>query len=50
MLDMDRVAKLSGKLHNHKFPKTKYELLKYDKSFNMDLTQLSMPLQEASHH
>ena len=50
MLDMDRVAKLSGKMHNHRFPKTKYEQLKFDKSFNMDLSQLNVSVGEASRH
>ena len=50
MLDMDRVAKLSGKMLNHRFPKTKFEKLQHDKSFNMDLSQLNKPGLEASRH
>jgi hypothetical protein len=36
-LDMDHVAKLSGRMINNRFPKIKYDLLKHDKSFHNNL-------------
>ena len=38
---MDQVAKLSERMLNNRFPKIKYELLKYDKSFHNNLKKVT---------
>lgn len=39
--DMDKVARITGKMNCNKFPRTKYEIFKLDKQFKIDLGKVN---------
>ena len=39
--DMNKVAELTAKMNNNKFPRTKYETFKDDKCFKKDLGKIN---------